>query len=159
MLAECDAQSLSPSSGLRHHVSQPFPFLISSCKAVLWYIWYNYSFRALEILLCLHPYNLYLYLSWILVNCHIRLLKLSAHIFNNQHLPSMATKLAQPQSGSESETTGLTQLLSAKQSAVLAVIEDLRHIGNDSRYEIDLPRIIVCGDQSCGKSSVLEAIS
>lgn len=36
------------------------------------------------------------------------------------------------------------------------MIEDLRLI---NKYDIDLPRIIVCGDQSCGKSSVLEAIS
>ncbi|OCK76112.1 hypothetical protein K432DRAFT_360967 [Lepidopterella palustris CBS 459.81] len=54
------------------------------------------------------------------------------------------------------DSTALDQLLSADQTAILGVIENLRHI---DKYDIDLPRIIVCGDQSCGKSSVLEAIS
>jgi GTP-binding protein EngB required for normal cell division len=41
---------------------------------------------------------------------------------------------------------------------LLELIESLKTDQLD-RYDIDLPQIIVCGDQSCGKSSVLEAIS
>jgi GTPase SAR1 family protein len=39
----------------------------------------------------------------------------------------------------------------------LKLIDDLREHGVDN--DIELPQIIVCGNQSCGKSSVLEAIS
>lgn len=48
-------------------------------------------------------------------------------------------------------------LLTDSHRGVLDIIDSLRSKGI-SRY-IDLPQIIVCGDQSSGKSSVLEAIS
>ncbi len=48
-------------------------------------------------------------------------------------------------------------LQTAEHEELLNIIDDLRSIGI-SHY-VDLPQLIVCGDQSSGKSSVLEAIS
>ena len=50
-----------------------------------------------------------------------------------------------------------TQLQSKEHRDLLDIIDNLRSQGI-SQY-VDLPQIIVCGDQSAGKSSVLEAIS
>ncbi|KAF2187960.1 putative dynamin GTPase [Zopfia rhizophila CBS 207.26] len=55
-----------------------------------------------------------------------------------------------------SEESALRQLQS-EQSELLDVIDGLRNLGLGRL--IELPQLIVCGDQSCGKSSVLEAIS
>jgi hypothetical protein len=51
----------------------------------------------------------------------------------------------------------LEELESKDHRSMLDVVDKLRSLGI-SRY-VDLPQIIVCGDQSAGKSSVLEAIS
>ncbi|CAJ2503470.1 Uu.00g108640.m01.CDS01 [Anthostomella pinea] len=56
-----------------------------------------------------------------------------------------------------SATRGDVQLQSKDHKDLLDIIDKLRSQGI-SRY-VDLPQIIVCGDQSSGKSSVLEAIS
>ena len=58
---------------------------------------------------------------------------------------------------SEKVATPLIQLQSKEHEEILNVIDRLRFEGV-SRY-ISLPQLIVCGDQSSGKSSVLEAIS
>src|SRR5215469_9875665 len=58
----------------------------------------------------------------------------------------------------EGSSTALNKLLSTDQSELLELIDSLKSDQLD-RYDIELPQIIVCGDQSCGKSSVLEAIS
>jgi GTPase SAR1 family protein len=69
---------------------------------------------------------------------------------------SSATDVPSRENHAGPDAVVLDKLLSVDQSAILKLIEDLRPI---TKYDIDLPRIIVCGDQSCGKSSVLEAIS
>lgn len=52
---------------------------------------------------------------------------------------------------------GFVELQSKDHRDLLDIIDNLRSIGISSY--VDLPEIIVCGDQSAGKSSVLEAIS
>ena len=51
----------------------------------------------------------------------------------------------------------LIALQSKDHGELLNIIDELRSQGI-SRY-IDLPQLIVCGDHSSGKSSVLEAVS
>nr|POF13789.1 interferon-induced gtp-binding protein mx2 [Quercus suber] len=55
------------------------------------------------------------------------------------------------------DTTVLTALQPTKQLELLDVIDDLRAEGLNEH--VDLPQLIVCGDQSSGKSSVLAAVS
>lgn len=60
-------------------------------------------------------------------------------------------------SSSPLELPSLQRLQSAEQNELLDVIDSLRSQGLGDF--ISLPQLIVCGDQSSGKSSVLEAIS
>ncbi|OJD29482.1 interferon-induced gtp-binding protein mx [Diplodia corticola] len=55
------------------------------------------------------------------------------------------------------EDTALGQLQNGDQANLLDVIDELR--GHGISKHIDLPQLIVCGDQSSGKSSLLEAIT
>ena len=61
------------------------------------------------------------------------------------------------QDESNNRYSPMEELPSTDQVVLLGAIDSLRqeHLGGD----IDIPQIVVCGDQSCGKSSVLEAIS
>ncbi len=43
-----------------------------------------------------------------------------------------------------------------KHSGVIQIINNLRAVG--AQMEVDLPSIVLCGQQSCGKSSLTEAI-
>ncbi|EME44626.1 hypothetical protein DOTSEDRAFT_152584 [Dothistroma septosporum NZE10] len=55
------------------------------------------------------------------------------------------------------DTTPLEALFSDDCTALLDLVDELRAEGLDTIFE--LPQIVVCGDQSSGKSSVLEAIT
>lgn len=58
----------------------------------------------------------------------------------------------------ETDNTLLNSLESKGQVELLNDIDRLRSQGL-SHFDVSLPQIIVCGDQSSGKSSVLEALS
>ncbi|QDS73027.1 hypothetical protein FKW77_009218 [Venturia effusa] len=60
------------------------------------------------------------------------------------------------QHGDGEADLAILQLMSADRSALLDVISQVSHIGV-TQY-VDIPTILVCGDQGSGKSSVLEAI-
>ena len=60
-------------------------------------------------------------------------------------------------SGESPEQVALRKLVSKDQTDALDLIDSLRSFGAGSY--VSLPQIIVCGDQSSGKSSVLQAIS
>lgn len=51
----------------------------------------------------------------------------------------------------------MSQLQSQEQAGLLDAIDQLRRENIDA--EIGIPQIVVCGDQSSGKSSLLEAIA
>ena len=53
-------------------------------------------------------------------------------------------------------TSSLEGLQSAEQRNVLNIVDRLRQSGFEST--LSLPQLVVCGDQSAGKSSVLEAL-
>lgn len=54
-------------------------------------------------------------------------------------------------------TAALTKLQSKDERRLLDVVDKLRRTGLNGT--IELPQLVVCGDQSSGKSSVLEAIT
>lgn len=51
----------------------------------------------------------------------------------------------------------MSQLQSQEQAGLLDAIDQLRR--ENIEAEIGIPQIVVCGDQSSGKSSLLEAIA
>jgi len=69
----------------------------------------------------------------------------------------MSKQSSSPIPAPVADDTGLSQLVTEDQTLLLNVIDQLRELRIST--VVPLPEIIVCGDQSSGKSSVLEAIS
>lgn len=51
----------------------------------------------------------------------------------------------------------LSELQDPKERRIFELVDKLRDL--DPRHKLELPYLVVCGSQSSGKSSVLEAIS
>jgi hypothetical protein len=64
---------------------------------------------------------------------------------------------SQPSGVTEDESVSDFRKPSEKLAKLLDVINELRILDVD--HELELPQLVVCGEQSSGKSSVLEAIS
>ena len=62
-----------------------------------------------------------------------------------------------PTEPSELTTASLDSLQNEMHRKVMDIVDQMRRIGLDSILQ--LPQLVVCGDQSAGKSSVLEAIT
>src|ERR1700709_2516827 len=72
---------------------------------------------------------------------------------------STTTIPQEPKDMQGGDEAALSQLLTNDQGQLLDIIDKLRDHGISANVDLPLPQIIVCGMQSSGKSSVLEAIS
>jgi hypothetical protein len=68
-------------------------------------------------------------------------------------LPSTGRHVQEP----ARTTAGLRSLQSTEEKRLFDIVDKLREL--DVNHELSLPQLVVCGSQSSGKSSVLEAIS
>ena len=58
---------------------------------------------------------------------------------------------------SKTFTSGLKSLQTAEEKRLFDIVDKVRTY--DIHHELSLPQLVVCGSQSSGKSSVLEALS
>ena len=71
------------------------------------------------------------------------------------HVPSGAA--SQSPSPSATVTSGLKSLQTTEEKRLFDIVDKIRTF--DIHHELSLPQLVVCGSQSSGKSSVLEALS
>ena len=69
------------------------------------------------------------------------------------HVPNDAAAPSQ----SVTATSGLKSLQTAEEKQLFDIVDKIRTF--DIHHELSLPQLVVCGSQSSGKSSVLEALS
>lgn len=81
---------------------------------------------------------------------------LNLDCLSNDTMGEQASPLQDGHTATQPSAEGLNDLQSSDQSQLLDIIDQLRR--QNLAANLDIPQLVVCGDTSSGKSSVLEAI-
>lgn len=76
------------------------------------------------------------------------------NMYTNGDYVQVPSDLSEP---SETVTVGLKSMQSTEEKRLFDIVDQIRTF--DIHHELSLPQLVVCGSQSAGKSSVLEALS